>query len=177
MTRYHPLLVTLHWLLAVMIIGGLIMGGFVLSETPNDDPFKLVSLRMHMGMGIAILVLMVLRLGTRLATRKPAHAETGNALLDRLGVLTHWLFYAVVIAVCASGLATANLAGLPDIVFGGSGEPLPASFDDIAPRAAHGALTTLLGLLIVAHIGAALYHQFIRRDGLFGRMWFGKRDG
>ncbi len=176
MTRYHPALVVLHWLLAAMIIGGLIMGGFVLAETPNDDPFKLISLRMHMSVGIAILVLMVIRLGTRLATRKPPHAETGNALIDRLGVLTHWLFYALVAAVCASGLATANLAGLPAIVFGGSSEALPATFDDIAPRAAHGVLTTLLGLLILAHIGAALYHQYIRRDGLFGRMWFGKRS-
>ena len=61
MTRYHPLLVTLHWLLAAMIIGGLIMGGFVLAETPNDDPFKLVSLRMHMSVGLAILTLMLLR--------------------------------------------------------------------------------------------------------------------
>ena len=33
----------------------------------------------------------------------------------------------------------------------------------------------LLFLLIVLHAGAALYHQFIVKDNLFGRMWFGKR--
>ncbi len=42
--------------------------------------------------------------------------------------------------------------------------------------AAHGVIATLLGLLIAAHVAAGLYHQFIRKDGLFGRMWFGDRN-
>ncbi len=177
MTRYHPLLVALHWLLALMIIMGLVMGGFVLSETPNDDPFKLVALRMHMGAGIAILVLMVIRLVVRLATAKPPEADIGNAALNMGAKAAHWLFYLAVIAMCASGLAIANMAGLPAIVFGGSGDPLPPDFSAFPPRAAHGALAMLLMVLIAAHVAAALYHQFVRRDGLLGRMWFGKRNG
>ncbi len=39
----------------------------------------------------------------------------------------------------------------------------------------HGLSWALLLLLLVVHVGAALYHQFLRKDGLFGRMWFGKR--
>ena len=175
MTRYHPLLVALHWILALMIIMGLIMGGFVLSETPNDDPAKLLSLRMHMGAGIAILVLMVIRLAVRLMTAKPPEADIGNALLNTGARAAHWLFYLVVIAMCASGLATANMAGLPAIVFGGSGDPLPPDFSAFPPRAAHGALALVLTLLILAHVGAALYHHYGRRDGLIRRMWFGNR--
>ena len=116
--RYHPVLVTLHWLLAVLIIGGLIMGGNVLAETPYDDPFKLTALRMHMGIGIAILVLMLVRLLVRVTTKKPPHADIGNDLLNRGSVAAHWAFYILVIAMCASGLAIANMAGLPAIVFG-----------------------------------------------------------
>ncbi len=177
MTRYHPALVVLHWLLAIMIIMGLFMGGFVLSETANDDPFKLTALRMHMGAGIAILALMLIRLVVRLVTAKPPHADIGNALLNRGAHAAHWLFYLTVIALCASGLALANMAGLPAIVFGGSGDPLPADFFVFPPRMAHGALATILGLLIAAHVAAALYHQFVRRDGLLSRMWFGRRNG
>jgi len=177
MTRYHPFLVILHWLLALMIISGLVMGSFVLSETPNDDPFKLFALRMHMSAGIAILVLMVLRLAVRLFTTKPPEADIGNAMLNLGARAAHWLFYIVVIALCASGLAMANMAGLPDIVFGGSGDPLPESFFEFGPRRAHGALALLLILLVLSHVAAALYHHYIRKDGLLGRMWFGKRDG
>lgn len=177
MARYHPVLVALHWLLALLIIGGLIMGGNVLAETPNSDPFKLTALTMHMSMGITILALMVVRLVLRLVTQKPPHADAGNTLINTAGKLAHWAFYLVVFALCASGLAIASAAGLPDIVFGGSGNPLPVNFDDIPPRAAHGAIATLLTLLFVGHVLAGLYHQFIRKDGLFARMWFGKRNG
>ena len=176
MLRYHPFLVTLHWVLAIMIVGGLIMGTFVLSATPNSDPFKMTSLTMHMSMGILILILMIIRLVVRLSTAKPPHADIGNELLNKGAVAAHWAFYVLVIAMCGSGLAIANMAGLPEIVFGGSGEPLPASFDDLPPRAAHGIIAKLLGLLILAHVAAGLYHQFVRKDGLFGRMWFGKRN-
>ncbi|MBF9049286.1 cytochrome b [Roseobacter sp. HKCCD9010] len=177
MTRYHPILVTLHWLLAAMIIGGLIMGGQVLAATPNDDPFKLISLRMHMGMGIAILALMLTRLIVRLVTAKPPEADIGNAVLNKGARAAHWLFYLVVFAMCGSGIAISVMAGLPAIVFGGSGDPLPVDFSAFPPRAVHGALATVLGLLILAHVGAALYHHFIRRDGLLRRMWFGNRQG
>lgn len=177
MSRYHPALVALHWLLALMILGALVAGTVILEGTPNDDPFKLTSLAMHMSLGIAILVLMLVRLGVRLSTAKPPEADTGSALLNVGARATHWLFYLLVLGITASGIVMANLAGLPAIVFGGSGDPLPADFDDLAPRAVHGVLTTLLGLLILAHVAAALWHQFVRRDGLFARMWFGDRTG
>lgn len=176
MTRYHPLLVFLHWLLALMIVTALIMGGFFLSEMPNDDPFKLTALQAHMSAGIAIGALMIIRFTTRLVTAKPPHAQTGNAALDKLGIATHWAFYVLVFAVVGSGMATANMAGLPEIIFGGSGAPLPADFYEFPPRRAHGILTTLLALLLLAHIGAALFHQFGLKDRLFSRMWFGKRS-
>ncbi|MCP3970299.1 MAG: cytochrome b [Rhodobacteraceae bacterium] len=177
MASYHPLLVVLHWLLAVLIVGGLIMAGNVLAETPNSDPSKLIALKMHMTMGIVILVLMLIRLALRLVTAKPPKADTGNAALNTGSVLAHWGLYLLVIVMCASGLALANMAGLPAIVFGGSGEALPTDFSAFGPRAAHGILAKLLGLLILAHVAGFLYHQFLRKDGLFGRMWFGNRQG
>lgn len=175
MSRYHPLLVSLHWLLAVLIILGLILGSNVLAETPNSDPAKLFALMIHMSMGILILVLMIIRLVVRALTKKPPEADIGNALANQGAKLAHWGFYIVVLAMCASGLAISIATGLPDIVFGGSGEPLPDNFDDLPQRTAHGVLATVLGLLILAHVLAGLFHQFIRKDKLFSRMWFGSR--
>ncbi len=176
MKRYHPLLVALHWVLAIMIIMGLVMGKNVLSATPNTDPEKLFYLKMHMSAGIVILVLMSVRFIVRLFSAKPPHADIGNTLLNKLGTTTHYLFYVVVILMAGSGLATANLAGLPEIVFGGSSAALPADFSEYPPRIAHGILGTVLLLLIVGHVLAFLYHQFVRKDSLFSRMWFGRRS-
>lgn len=131
---------------------------------------------MHMGIGSLILVLMILRFAVRMFTKKPPHADIGNATLNKLAIAAHYVFYLAVFAMCASGLATAFSAGLPDIVFGGSGAPLPENFNDIAPRAAHGVLAKVLVLLIIGHVLAFLFHQYVRKDNLFSRMWFGDRS-
>lgn len=174
-TRYHPILVSFHWLIALMIMVALVMGGSIMAETPNSDPEKLNLLRNHMIAGGLILVLMIIRLIVRLNTAQPPHADIGNALLNKGGVAAHWALYALVFLTSASGIALSIAAGLPDIIFGGSGAPLPADFHEFGPRAAHGLLTKLIWLVVAAHVLAALYHQFIRKDGLFGRMWYGKR--
>ncbi len=176
MNRYHPLLVVLHWILATMIVVGLVMGGKVLSETANSDPQKITLLKTHMSAGIFILVLMIIRLVTRFVTTRPQHANTGNTLLNKLGVVVHYLFYVIVILMAISGIAIANLAGLPEIILGNSGTALPVSFDEYPPRMAHGILSLILTVLIAAHVGAFIYHQFILKDKLFSRMWFGPRQ-
>ncbi|MEW8140281.1 MAG: cytochrome b/b6 domain-containing protein [Candidatus Thiodiazotropha endolucinida] len=176
MRRYHPALVLLHWLLAIMIVVGLIMGTNVLSATPNDAPEKLFYLKMHMSMGIIIFILMTTRLVIRFLTAKPPAADIGNSLINKLGIATHYLFYLVVILMGASGFATANMAGLPDIIFGDSGASLVSTFDDFPPRIAHGVLSSVLLMLIIGHVLAFLYHQYVRKDNLFSRMWFGRRS-
>jgi cytochrome b561 len=57
------------------------------------------------------------------------------------------------------------------------GAALPANFTDFPAHAAHAGIAKALLILIAAHVLAAFHHQFIRRDGLLGRMWFGRRDG
>ncbi|MEW8285724.1 MAG: cytochrome b/b6 domain-containing protein [Candidatus Thiodiazotropha endolucinida] len=175
MRRYHPALVLLHWLLAIMIVAGLIMGTNVLNATPNNAPEKLFYLKMHMSMGIFIFILMTLRLGIRFFTAKPPAADIGNSLFNKLGTATHYLFYLVVVLMGASGLAIASMAGLPEIVFGNTGASLVSTFDDFPPRIAHGVLSQLLLILIIGHVLAFLYHQYVRKDSLFSRMWFGRR--
>ena len=173
-TRYHRALVVLHWLLAVLLIVALGMGTLSLKTVPNSSPDKIAALQGHMVAGGLILLLTLARLVVRLATAHPAPASTGNALLDRLAPLTHWGLYLLVLMMAGSGIAMSVLAGLPGIVFGGVGS-LPANFDALPPRAVHGIVATLLMLAIGLHIAAALYHQFVRRDGLLSRMGFGRR--
>lgn len=172
--RYHPSLVALHWLLALMLIGLLAAGTLSLKQVPNTSPDKLLLLRMHMLGGGMVLLLMLVRLVLRWGTTRPPPAPTGSALLDALAPLMHGALYLLVFAMLASGIGTAALADLPAIVFGGTGS-LPDSFAALAPRQAHGVLAKLLILAIALHALAALYHQFIRRDGLIARMWWGQR--
>ena len=70
-SRYHPALVSLHWLLALLIMLAMGLGTFVLKEMPNASPDKLGALQGHMLMGFAIGALMMARLIVRLRTSHP----------------------------------------------------------------------------------------------------------
>ena len=89
MERYHPLLVTLHWVMALMVLISLVAGGLILENMANDNPDKVLALTGHMSAGMVIGALLILRLITRLRTRTPPRATTGNASLDRIAYWTH----------------------------------------------------------------------------------------
>jgi cytochrome b561 len=173
--RYHPLLVALHWFLGTFLILDLLLGTFLLKTIPNASPDKLEALAAHMTGGMVILLLMGLRLMVRTASAKPPAAIAGHRLLDALARVSHVALYVLVFSMVATGLATALIADLFAIVFAHSGSPLPATFDDLPTRVLHGYVAKALVALIALHVTAALYHQFVRRDGLLRRMWFGRR--
>ncbi len=174
MKHYHPALVFLHWLIAILIIIALLMGSNILSQIPNDNPEKLFALKLHMISGFIILGLMIVRLIVRMRTQKPPQADAGNKLLNKAGFAAHYILYLLVFGMVGSGVGIALIAGLPDIVFNNSGAALPENFNNILPRLFHGALAKILFAMIFLHILGTLYHQFIRKDGLLSRMWFGK---
>lgn len=176
-SRYHASLVALHWLLAALILFSLGMGFFVLEGLPNSSPDKVSALRGHTIFGVAILALMLARFAVRIGSRRPPPVLTGHALFDRLAPLVHYALYAVVLLMAASGIALALQAGLPGILFGGSGSPLPDSFSQFRPRGVHGLLAWLLAALVALHIAGALFHQLVRRDRLLSRMAFKKGSG
>ena len=176
MQSYHPVLVALHWVMAVRVLIALAAGALVLENLANDDPDKIIALTAHMGAGIAIGVLLILRLITRIRTRTPPRATIGNDLLDRVGIWTHRVFYALIAGMVLTGLATAFGAGLFPIVLGGVAETLPEELSSLPQRAAHGWIAAVLMALIALHVAATLYHHPVLKDGLLQRMWFGKRS-
>jgi hypothetical protein len=51
-SRYHPVLVAVHWLLAALIVAALALGASVTVKIPNSDPMKIEALRSHMTGGV-----------------------------------------------------------------------------------------------------------------------------
>ena len=169
--RYHPMLVALHWLLALAILGNLVAGKFILEGMANSDPAKPEILRLHMASGLTILILMVVRLVTRVRTAKPPVPHQGP--LKWLSVTNHWALYVFSFSMLVTGLGTAQLGGLFPIL---AGEPviLPANFETIQPFAGHVLFSSVLIALIALHLGAVGWH-LVKRDNVLPRMWFGAR--
>lgn len=170
--RYHPVHVVVHWLMALLVIMMLAVGKFAMPGIAATDPQKPMMLQSHAYIGMAIGVLLLVRIVMLLVAKRPAPADAGNAALNWIGRATHILLYVLVLGMVLSGLGLFQLANLPAVFSGAA--PYPANFFEFLPRAGHGFFSWLLLGLVALHFGAALYHQFIRKDNLFGRMWFGK---
>lgn len=172
--RYHPVLVALHWLLAVAIFAALGLGMFILDGMEATHPSKIGLLKLHVLGGITILVFTIVRLVLRIRTPKPEPFVSGNKKMDKLASGIHHLLYVLVIVAAASGMALAFSSDLISILFWHSATPLPKDFEDYAAHEVHGLITNVLLLAILVHVAGALKHQFILKDGLFSRMSFRK---
>lgn len=167
--RYHPALIALHWLLALAILLAVVFGGFVLDGMENVNAHKPGLLRMHVTLGLLILVFTVVRLVLRASTAKPVPLVSGKPAMDKLAVGIHHLLYALTVVVALAGVALAYSAGLFGFLYQHTGS-LPKDFEDFAAHGVHGlAAYALLGVALL-HAAGALQHQFILKDGILARM-------
>lgn len=169
-TRYGSVAIAMHWGTALLILL-LFMTG-LLAAGQADQTAKLALLRAHVPMGIGILLLTLLRIVWWLADpRRPALPADQPAWQNLTAKAAHLGLYVIVLVSAASGIATIVLSGaLPAIITGAATLP---DLSTVLPRAVHGIASRLMLGLLALHIGAALYHQFIRRDHLMARMGLG----
>ncbi|HEY1709746.1 MAG TPA: cytochrome b [Rhizomicrobium sp.] len=184
--RYGTVAMSLHWLIALLILGNLLSGFFFANVLTHQNPYFFQIVQIHKSVGLTILGLAILRLVWRLMNPIPALPPMSRPL-RLLARGTHYLFYALIIGIPLVGwlMVSASSTGAPTMWFGLF--PVPSfSFLADLPRAQrspiHGNLETLHAVLaygaaalLVLHVSAALYHQFSRRDEVLKRMWFGTR--
>jgi cytochrome b561 len=168
--HFSPLQRLLHWLMAACILAMLFIGvGMVSTVTPKY--LTLVSI--HKPIGIAILVLAVLRLAIRIRTGVPALPADLPEPMRLAAKLSHVLLYALMIAMPLIGWAMLSAAAYPVELLGGYRLPAILPQDDrmhTLLRNAHRALAYAFFALILAHVAAALFHALVRRDGVFEAM-------
>ncbi len=173
--RYTATAIALHWLLALAIVGAFCVGLYM-SDLPLS-PTRLKLFNWHKWAGVTILALSGLRLLWRLGHRPPPDLPM-PAWQARAAHVVHGLLYLAFFAVPLSGWAYSSAAGFPIVWFGVL--PLP----DFVPvdkalahqlKDLHELLAWGLALLVLAHVGAALKHQLVDKDGLLLRMMPARR--
>ena len=206
--RYHPLHVTLHWLIAIGIFINLYLG-IIVFEHHDESQASLkaqnILLIIHMAVGVTILLLLLIRLVMRFTVKRPPEATTGNSFLDCLAKTVHYGLYLAVLSVTVIGLIFSLQTGLFQTAFLGAGGEISRSAESehthesqsqeevheehvesgIHDEELHENNSPLLkihewiayGLIgfIALHIVAAFYHQFLYKDNLLARMWYGTR--
>lgn len=179
--RYGSVAMTLHWLIAALVLVNLGLGLYM-ADLPKTDASRFMLFQLHKSVGLTVLVLSVLRLVWRLVNPVPPLPRGMNPFLRLGGHVSHFLFYFLIIAIPLAGWAMVSSSpiGLPTPYFGLFSWP-NISFLANLPRAAkmvnedmfqetHELLAYSAIALLVLHVLAALYHQFLRRDDVLKRM-------
>ena len=168
--RFTPLQRLLHWLMAVCILAMLFIGAGMVSTVM---PKYLTLVSIHKPLGIAILVLAVLRLAVRLRYGAPPLPADLPEPMKLAAHLSHYAFYALMIGMPLIGWAMLSAAAYPVVLFGSVHLPaiLPQS-DSLHALLwnMHFCLAFVFFALILLHVAAALFHALVRRDGVFDAM-------
>lgn len=159
----------LHWLIALLIIGLLILGLYMVELPISLEKLKFYG--WHKEYGLLVLGLAIIRLGWRLMNTTP---ELELPLLEKLAArAAHWTFYIFMFAMPITGWLITSAAGLPASFFGlfalpnliAPNEELRHSFQELHEWLGYGLIAT-----IAVHTAAALKHHFINKDEILRRM-------
>src|SRR5580692_6281803 len=160
----------IHWLMAVCILAMLFIG-VGMESTIMPKYLTLVSI--HKPLGIAILVLALVRLAVRLRYGTPPLPADLPEPMKLAAKLSHYALYALMIGMPLLGWGMLSAASYPVVLFGGVHLPsiLPVS-DSLHTLLwhAHYYLAFAFFALILLHVAAILFHKLIRRDGVFETM-------
>lgn len=159
----------LHWLIAFLIIGLLILGIYMVNIPISLEKLKLYG--WHKEYGLLALGLAIIRLGWRLMNITP---QLSLPLLEKLAArAAHWAFYGFMFAMPITGWLITSAAGLPASFFGlitlpnlvSPNEELRQLFQEVHEWLGYGLIAT-----IIVHTSAALKHHFINKDDILKRM-------
>ncbi|MEO6170291.1 MAG: cytochrome b [Lysobacter sp.] len=159
----------LHWTMALLILTMLFVGVGMVSSV-SERPW-LVDL--HRPVGIAILLLVIVRLANRLRHPPPPLPSDLPRWQATAAHASHWLLYGLMFAMPLIGWSMLSAGGYPVVMFGGFQLPAIAPHDPTVYailRGAHTWFAALLFATVMMHLGAALFHAWVRRDGVFEAM-------
>jgi cytochrome b561 len=164
----------LHWLMAAAILTMLFIG---VGMESTVKPLHLTLVEIHEPLGITILVLAAIRLIVRLLSGTPPLPADMPGLMKLAAVLSHYVLYLLMFAMPLIGWGMLSAAGYPILLFGSVRLPpiLPQSAGAHAVLwSAHACLAFVFFAVVLGHVSAALFHAFIRRDGVFDAMTSGR---
>ena len=167
--RYSRVSVVLHWTIALLILANVLVGGWMedAEGSAAADYFSV-----HATIGIAVLLLSLLRLGWRIGHPWPALPDPMPKWERALARTTHCLFYVLMIGAPLLGWAAVSAYGGGGIamVAGIEWPALPLNGGGAALGAAHKLAVKAIYVVLALHVAGALKHHFVNGDAVLFRM-------
>ena len=169
--RYTSLAIALHWIVALLIIGMLILG-YYMADLPKGTPDRAFYFNLHKSFGVLAGALILLRLGWRMTHPAPFMTASAPHWTDKAAWWTHRLLYLCMVVQPLSGYLSSSFnkygvkffgVALPN--WGWQDDNLRDFFMNI-----HNLISVVLIALILVHVLAAFKHLLWDRDDVFQRM-------
>ncbi len=166
MKQYSIRTAAAHWLIFLLVATALVLGLY-LADSENTAQ-KLSLLPVHFLIGDTVLLLTLLRIYFRKKDGEPAPANQ-NPLLNKFANVVHQGLNISILAVAISGMVTAVKSGVLKAMEAHDPTLIP-DFSKVDAKEFHELFIGITVVLVVIHVAAALYHQFIVKDNLLRRI-------
>ena len=168
----HPaLIVALHWGTVIAILVS--VGAMFLRDAIENTAGRQILLQVHRQLGLAVLIVVGLRVLVRLTKSLTDHSSESSTLMRLAAQGAHVLLYVLLVALPVVGWVLTSAHGISLNLFGVIHLPqLVAADSELADTLSdyHVWLSWVLLALVVMHVGAALWHHFVRHDAVLGAM-------
>lgn len=167
MTQYSKRMVIIHWLTLVLLIVAWFLGD-ALDEARHEQGATLIGYVVHSLVGAIVLLLTIIRLNFRSKDGVPP--PVGQSLMDMVAKGAHHLLYALLFLLPLSGVMTVVTSSVGKALLTSDASLLPKKYTGVFAHNVHEMLVTVLIAVVVLHLLGALWHQFVKKDGLLERM-------
>ena len=169
--RYALSTIVLHWLIALLIIG-LIALGYYMVEIPRNTPERTYFFSLHKSLGVIAAVLIVVQIVLHFTHRPPLLPATMPAWEIKASLAAHWVLYFLMVAVPVSGYISSSFSKYGVHVFG---LKLPHwGWDNKELRDLYVTLHSIAAMVLIAvvvlHVLAAFKHLLIDKDRVLQRI-------
>jgi len=168
--RYGPWAIAVHWILFVLLV---VVGTLGLLHDSWPKHSQAFWINVHALFGLSLWILLILRFFGRLNHPPPPPAADLSIAMSRLARVVHLSLYALLFIIPIFGIVTfiwhgrSLDLGLVQVNFGVTkNRAIFEPTEDIHGYLAYGAFG-----LAAAHAMAALWHHFIKHDGVLRRIW------
>lgn len=177
-TGYPGIRKLLHWVIALcvilVLIGGVMLGIYGFDGLKNNFGIDTTNFvyKYHKSFGLLILLLMLPRLVFKFLRPDPPHVPPLPTFHRIASKSVHGMLYLLLLAQPVVGWLGSSAGGFPAEFFGGKFPDLVGKDKALTETmfGLHGAMGFLILVLVAVHIGAALMHRFVYKDGVLARM-------